>query len=307
MKRFRDSLLQGKFTISAELMLNRESNAAEVREQCQRLIGLVDAVQVTDNPWPWVQMSPLAAAALVLQEGLDALPVLTCRDRNRIALISDLLGLQALGVSSVMLVRGYRMSKEHQVPARSVFELRGRELLAIAEQMSQSGSPRGSEGLLTGTNAAVFKPQPGWKAESLLEKASAGARFMHTQLCMNLDTLQAYLSHLIEARVTWQFSTIVTLAVLPSAETALWLKNNLRDSLVPDSLIQRLQSAPDPEQEGINICAELIRRVAELPGVSGVHIFTPGKPELIAQAITQAIQQSGMRKQDEIYPSGEIV
>jgi methylenetetrahydrofolate reductase (NADPH) len=295
LKRFRDSLLQGKFTISAELMLNRESNAAEVREQCQRLTGLVDAMLVADNSWPWVQMSPLAASALVLQEGLDALPVLTCRDRNRVALISDLLGLQALGVTAAMLVRGYRMSKEHQVPARSVFELRGRELLGIAEQMSQSGGPgggpRGSEGLLTGTNAAVFKPQPGWKAESLLEKAQAGARFMHTQLCMNLDTLQAYLSHLIEARVTWQFSTIVTLAVLPSAETALWLKNNLRDSLVPDSLIQRLQNVPDPEQEGINICAELILRVAELPGVSGVHIFTPGKPELIAHAI----QQSGVR------------
>jgi methylenetetrahydrofolate reductase (NADPH) len=307
LKRFRDSLLQGKFTISAELMLNRESNAAEVREQCQRLTGLVDAMLVTDNSWPWVQMSPLAASALVMQEGLDALPVLTCRDRNRVALISDLLGLQALGVTSAMLVRGYRMPKEHQVPARSVFELRGRELLAIAEQMSQSaaaGSGSASAaGLLTGTNARVFKPQPGWKADSLLEKAHAGARFMHTQLCMNLDTLQDYLSHLIEARVTWQFSIIVTLAVLPSAEMALWLKSNLRDSLVPDPLIQRLQNAPDPEQEGIRICAELMRKIAELPGVSGVHIFTPGKPGLIARAI----EQSGMRNQDEISPAGEIV
>jgi len=300
LKRFRDSLLQGNFTISAELMLNRESNAAEVHEQCQRLSGLVDAMLVADNSWPWVQMSPLAASALVLQEGLDALPVLTCRDRNRIALISDLLGLQALGVTSAMLVRGHRMSREHQVPARSVFELRGRELLAIAEQMSQSGGsggaagggPKGSDGLLTGTNARVFRPQAGWKAESLLEKAHAGARFMHTQLCMNLDTLQAYMSHLIDARVTWQFSIIVTLAVLPSAETASWMKSNLRDSLVPDAVIQRLQNASDPEQEGIEICAEQIRQIAELPGIGGVHIFTPGKPELIAHAI----RQSGKRQ-----------
>ncbi len=287
-------------------MLNRESNAAEVREQCHRLSGLVDAMLVADNSWPWVQMSPLAASALVLQEGLDALPVLTCRDRNRVALISDLLGLQALGVTSAMLVRGYRMSKEHQVPARSVFELRGKELLGIAEQMIESdgpgGGPRGSEGLLTGTNARVFRPQPGWKAESLLEKASAGARFMHTQLCMNLDTLQAYMSHLIEARVTWQFSTIVTLAVLPSAETALWMKTNLRDSLVPDSVIQRLKNAPDPEQEGIKICAEHIRHIAELPGISGVHIFTPGKPELIAHAI----RQSGKREPSECFGVGKI-
>jgi len=296
MKRFRDSLLQGKFTISAELMLNRESNAEDVQEQCQRMKGLVDALLVADNSWPWVQMSPLAASALVLQEGLDPLPMLTCRDRNRIALISDLLGLQALGVSSAMLVRGYRMPKEHQVPARSVYELRGRELLGIADQMSRGdgpgGGPRGSAGLLTGTNAAVFKPQPGWKAETLLEKANAGARFMHTQLCMNLDTLRDYMSRLIEARVTWQFSTIVTLAVLPSAEMAVWLKNNLRDSLVPDGHIQRLQNASDPEQEGIKICAELIQAVAEIPGIAGVHLFTPGKPELLSRAI----QESNMHK-----------
>jgi methylenetetrahydrofolate reductase (NADPH) len=296
LKSFRDSLLQGNFTISAELMLNRESNAAEVREQCQHLSGLVDAMLVADNPWPWVQMSPTAAAALVLQAGLDALPVLSCRDRNRIALISELLGLEALGVTSAMLVRGYRMSREHQVPARSVFELRGRELLAIAEQVSESSRSAGGQGLLAGTNSRVFRPQPGWKAESLLEKARAGARFMHTQLCMNMETLQAYMLQLIEARVTWQFSIIVTIAVLPSAETAVWMKSNLRDSLVPDAVIQRLQNASDPEQEGVNIGAGLIQQIAEVPGVSGVHIFTPGKPELIARAI----QQSGIRKQVEI-------
>jgi len=293
LKSFRDSLLQGNFTISAELMLNRESNGAEVREQCQHLNGLVDAMLVADNSWPWVQMSPTAASALVLQAGLDALPVLSCRDRNRVALISELLGLKAMGVTSAMLVRGYRMSKEHQVPARSVFELRGRELLAIADQVSESCRSTGGQGLLTGTNARVFRPQPGWKAETLLEKASAGARFMHTQLCMNLDTLQAYMSRLIEARVTWQFSIIVTIAVLPSAETAMWLKSNLRDSLVPDAIIQRLQNASDPEQEGVSIAAGLIQQFAEVPGVSGVHIFTPGKPGLIARAI----RESGMRKQ----------
>jgi methylenetetrahydrofolate reductase (NADPH) len=302
LKPFRDSLLQGNFTISAELMLNRQSNAADVRGQCQRMTGLVDALLVADNSWPWVQMSPLAASALVLQEGLDALPVLSCRDRNRIALISDLLGLQALGVTSAMLVRGHRMPKEHQVPARSVFELRGRELLAIAEQVSEDCRSSGGQGLLTGTNARVFKPQPGWKAETLLEKAHAGARFVHTQLCMNPETLQAYLSRLIEARITWQFSIIVTIAVLPSAETALWLKSNLRDSLVPDAVIQRLQNSSDPEQEGVEICAEQIRKIAEMPGIAGVHIFTPGKPELVAHAI----RESGLRKHGEFHEPPKI-
>lgn len=295
MKRFRDSLLQGNFTVSAELMLSRESNADDVREQCRRMRGLVDAMLVTDNPWPWVQMSPLAASALVLQEGLDSVPVLTCRDRNRVALVSDLLGLQALGVTSAMLVRGYRMAKEHQVPARSVFELRGKELLAVAEQMSQSGGPAGSAGLFTGTNARVFRPQPGWKAESLAEKAGAGARFMQTQLCMNLDTLRTYVNRLIEARITWSFSIIVTIAVLPSAETALWLKSNLRDSLVPDRIIRQLQNAKDAEQEGITIAAEQIRLLAQQPGISGVHVFTPGKPGLVAHAI----RESGIRQPAE--------
>ncbi len=129
---------------------------------------------------------------------------------------------------------------------------------------------------------------------------------MHAQLCMNLDTLQDYMSHLIEARVTWQFSIIVTLAVLPSAETASWLKSNLRDSLVPDAIIQRLQNSSDPEQEGIKICAEQIQRIAELPGISGVHLFTPGKPELIAQAIRQSGLRKSVENHDKNYGRGKI-
>ncbi len=136
-KRFSE-VVQGKtFAISAELTLRSDSTVDEVRRQADELGGLVDGIQVTDNPYGWVQMSALSASAILLELGVDPVPVLTCRDRNRMALESDLMGLQALGVSSLMLMRGHRVPKNHAVQAKSVFDLTGRELIALAASLDR--------------------------------------------------------------------------------------------------------------------------------------------------------------------------
>jgi 5,10-methylenetetrahydrofolate reductase len=288
---FREKILGSKFTITAELTLARDSTASELRRQVEGLKGLVDGIQVADNPWAWVQMSSVAASALVLQQGVDAIPVLSCRDRNRLALQSDLLGLRALGVSSAILVKGHRMPKEHQVPARSVFELSGKELVAMGRELADEISPGPVADFLIGTNARVFRPQPGWQPESLGERARAGAQFMQTQLCLNIDTLRLYMQRLVEARLTWKYAIVATVAVMPSAKTAQWLKLVLKDALVPPALVQRLEEAADPEREGVSICAEAIREIAEIPGVSGVHVFTTGEASLVPEAI----RASGLR------------
>jgi methylenetetrahydrofolate reductase (NADPH) len=282
--------MQGeKFTLTAELTLNRSSTADEVRRQADVLARYVDAVQVTDNPHAWVQMSAVSAAAILLSHGIDPLPTLTCRDRNRIAIESDLLGLRAMGVSSLILTRGDKVPKKHAVQAGNVFDITGRDLIALAASFEDEESP--ARGFFIGTGARVFRPKRDWTADSLAARAAAGARFLQTQMCFNLDSLRHYMRAMVEAKLTWRYSVIVSLAVLPSAVTAQWVKKNISDSRIPKPIIQRLEQASDPQQEGIRICAELMQEISEIPGVSGISLMTTGD----ADAIPAAIEASGLR------------
>jgi methylenetetrahydrofolate reductase (NADPH) len=286
LKSFSEAIRGASFVIAAELTLKRESTTADVRQQAEALGRYVDGIQVTDNPYGWVQMSALSASALLIDHGIDPVPVLTCRDRNRMALESDLLGLQALGVTSLMLIRGHRVPKDHVMPAASVFDMAGRELIALAASLNS--------GFFIGTGARVFRPGPRWQADSLTTRSAAGAGFVQTQLCFNMDILRRYMKQFVAAEATRDLPVLVSLAPLPSATTARWLKKNMSDSRIPDALIKRLEEARDPEREGIAICAELMQEISEIPGVSGVNLMTTGDPK----AIPSAIRASGMRSEE---------
>lgn len=281
----------GKFAISAELSLTRQSGAGDIQRQAGLFQGLVDGLQVTDNPLAWVNMSALAASALLLREGMDPVPVLTCRDRNRIGLHSDLLGLRALGVDSLLLLRGRRVGRNHALHATTVFDITGRDLIAMAGSMNEDESLGPGRPFLIGAGARVYRAKPDWQAESLREKAAAGARFLQTQICYNIDLLRHYQQRLVAARMTWNYAVIVSLAPLTSADMARWVKENMPDSKIPKALVDRLEKAADPRREGIALCAEAMRMLTEVPGVSGVHLVTTGEPELLAQVI----RASGLR------------
>jgi len=280
---FRKAVQGDSFAISAELTVHNESSADDVRRQAHELAGLVDGIQVTDNPYAWVQMSALAAATILIEDGFDPVPIMTCRDRNRLALQSDLMGLQALGVGSVMLMRGHRVPKDHAVRASTVFELTGRELIELAASLG--------EDFFIGTGARLFRPGPNRPAESLTRRAAAGARFLQTQLCFNMEILERYMKRFIAAGLDRHYSILVSLSPLPSASTARWVRKHMSDSRIPAATIQRLEEAGDPQQEGIAICAELMQQISEIPGVSGVNLMTTGDPG----ALKATIQASGLR------------
>ena len=283
MKTFREAVQGEQFSITAELTVSRDSTADDVRRQADALCKYVDGIQVTDNPYAWVQMSALSAAGILIDHGVDAVPIMTCRDRNRIALQSDLLGLQALGVTSLMLMRGHRVPKNHSVPASTVFDLTGRELIAMASSIDHT--------FFIGAGARVFRPGPRWQAESLTVRAAAGAGFIQTQLCFNMEILRRYMDRFVQAELTRHYAVMISLSPLPSATTARWVKENMSDSRIPDAVIKRLEDAKDPKQEGIMICAELMQEISKIPGVSGINLMTTGDPE----AIPAAIQASGLR------------
>lgn len=291
MRKFREAVQSETFSISAELTLKRETTSSDINQQIDVLGEIVDGIQITDSPWSWVQMSPIAASALLLKRGVDPIPILTCRDRNRIALQSDLIGMRAIGVTSLLLTRGRRVPKEHHIPATTVFDTTGRELIGMANALNEEPSTAPNEQFFIGAGAKLFLPHKNWRAESLAARAKAGARFLQTQLCFKPDVIRAYIEALVKTKLTWRYSVMISLTTLPSAKTALWLKNNMPDSRIPDHVIKRLEDAVDEEQEGIKICAELMQEISQIPGVSGVNLMTMGN----ADSIPAAIDASGLR------------
>jgi 5,10-methylenetetrahydrofolate reductase len=288
---FREALLSQDFSISAELSLKRESIAIDVHRQVDALDQLVDGIQVVDNPWSWVQMSAVAAAGLVQQKGADPIPLLTCRDRNRVALYSDLLGLRAMGVTSVLLTYGKNLQSKIQLKAKEVFDTTGTEFVSVANKLNNDPALGAGENFFIGTGARVFRPGAEWPAKSLKARVDAGARFMQSQYCFDTDAIRAYADALVRLKLTWKCAVIISLAVLPSANAAIWFKKNMPAVNIPVKLVERLNSASDPELEGIKICTELMQEISEIPGVSGVNLMTMGDPELIPEVI----KASGLR------------
>jgi methylenetetrahydrofolate reductase (NADPH) len=288
LKTFRDAIRTRPFTVTADLALDRSTDAAAVRRQARLLGPLVDALQVPDAHDGRLQMSGQAAASLLLAEGVDPLVHLTGRDRNRIALENDLLGLGALGVTSLLLTRGEELPAGYKPPTRQVLELSGEDLVTTAVQLGEDESIAAVPGFCVGTAATVFAPKAGWKPKALQARVDAGVAFVQTQICFNMKTLRRYMEHLVAARLTWRCAVIVSLAVLPDAASARVLKQYLHGAVLPEKLVQRIGQAADPEQEGILVCAEKIQRLREIPGVSGINLMTPGPPDLLVEAIRAA-------------------
>ncbi len=276
----------------AELSLQREASRSQIEAQVQLLRPLADAMQISDIPLAWTQMSALAASCLVLESGMDAVPVLTCRDRNRIALTSELLGLRALGVRSVILTRGHRVPKNHPLQASTVFDTTGRELVALANELNEDESADSGDRMLIGTGARVFRPGHQWRGESLKDRSEAGAEFIQTQLCFDIELLKEYMARLVELRLTWSYSVIVSLTPLPSVKTAEWIQRRMSDSKIPAAVLEQLEQADDQRAEGIALCAAAMREIVKIPGVSGINLMNTGDSE----AVAEAIEASGLRE-----------
>jgi len=288
MIRFKDAIHTQKFALSADLALDRGSDAGQVSRQARLLAGVFDAVQVPDCPGGRLQMSAQAAAHVVLQAGVDPVVHLSGRDRNRIALESDLLGLGIAGVTSVLLMRGEELPADYRPATKQVFELSGVDLITVARQLGEDESVTGAPGFLIGTTTTVFNPKRGWQPRALQARVDAGAHLIQTQLCFNMKALRRYMEHLVAAQITWRCAVIVGVAVLPTAVSARWLQENLRGSLMPEKHVRRLAQAKDPEREGIMVCAEILQKLQDIPGVSGANLMTPGDPATLLEAVRMA-------------------
>ena len=286
---FKDSLKTKDFVVTAHVNLTEAPDAESLLRQGEILRPAVDAVQLSDSAQ--IHMSGIAAAALLIQQGIDPIVHMNCRDRNRIALQKDLIGAAALGVTSVLLMRGKTIPDGNKLDARNVFDIPALELMAYIQILKQAEDTSLVSEFLVGANAKVFDPEADWTPTNLIRKCDAGANFIQLQICFDLDVARNYMARIVASKLTHKVSFIMALAPLPSADVARWVRENVKGALVPEPIIERLEQASNPEREGIEICAELMQELATIPGVSGINLLTLGKLE----AIPAAIEASGVR------------
>jgi len=291
LKTFKDAIRHGGFAVSAEIFLRPESDAESIRQQATVLKGLVDGILITDNQYGQLHMSPLVAAGFLLDVGVDPIVQLTSRNRNRIALVSDLLGAGALGVTTLLLAAGERAPKGFEPRPKPVLDLKAIDLIQTAATIRADERLRKRPDFLIGGLVTPVSPGPKWKPAKLLEKIEAGAQFIQTHLCMNIGLLSRYMKRLVGDGLIHKTSVIVSLAVLQSADDARWLKENRPNVLIPDDLIDRMDKTANPRDEGVAICAEIIRELQDIPGIEGVSLMATRD----LTAIPRALRAAGIR------------
>lgn len=286
---FKDALKTKDFVITAQLNLADAPDRESLIRQASVLCPAVDAVQLTDSKRP--HMSGIAAAALLIQQGVDPIVQMNCRDRNRIALQKDIIGAAALGVTSVLVTRGAKIPNSKKLGVRNVFDTPALEFMTYIQELKNNEDAPLVSDFRIGANAELFDPETDWLPRNLTRKCDAGTNFVQLQLCFDLDIVRNYMARIVSSKLTHKASFIMALAPLPSADAARWVRDNVKGALVPDAIIRRLEQASDPQTEGIAICAEMLRALTTVPGVSGVNLLTFGNLE----AIPSSIEASGVR------------
>jgi methylenetetrahydrofolate reductase (NADPH) len=272
-------LSSGDFVVTAEITPPVSADPAEFVSRALPLKGLATAVNVTDGAGAKVHLSSLAAAHFLVQNGIEPLFQMTCRDRNRLALQGDILGAAALGIRNILVLAGDDPTAGDQPDAKAVFDLNTRELLSIADVLRRKGElPTGTKvagklPLVLGAADVPIDPPPGWEPKGLMAKAASGADFVQTQFCMDVGVVRRYAARL--AQSGFDKPILVGVAPIPSARSARWMREKLFGTLIPDALVERLEKAADPKREGRLICIEVLQQLAEIPGIAGAHIMAP--------------------------------
>jgi methylenetetrahydrofolate reductase (NADPH) len=282
-----------KFVVTAELAPPASGDPQALLAHALPLRGLADAVNVTDGAQARASMSSLAAATILVRNDIEPILQMSCRDRNRIALQSDLLGAAALGIRNLLMLRGDDPAAGDQAEAKAVFDLDTQALVATAVMMRDRGELPSGRALrdrpdfFIGATDAPIDPPQGWKPDKLKAKVEAGVQFVQTQFCMDVDVMKRYLRRLDDEGLGSRLSILVGIAPLASAQSAVWMRENLFGVIIADAIVRRMQQAADARAEGRRICVELMQQFRALPGVAGVHVMAPRNESALAPTLAE--------------------
>ena len=290
--------IDGKeFIVTAEY-LPRTGAGTQIVEDCARIFknGPV-AVNVADNHYG-VAMSSLAASVILGRAGIEPVFQMVTRDRNRIALQSDLLGAASLGIKNVLCLSGYHQSLAGCPESANVFDIDSIQLLATVKKMSGEGllldgtKIEGAFSMLAGAAANPFLKPLELNIMRLKKKVKAGAAFIQTQAVFDVEEFQRWLETARSEGIIEKVAILAGVLPLTGAAEAKKINETYTDFSIPVEMIARLESAGDEEEqlkEGIAICAGLIRQIKGLPGLRGIHIFSGGNETIVPALVSAAI------------------
>jgi len=274
-------LKAGHFAFTGELGPPRGTDPEEVRKKAAHLKGHVDAVNITDNQTAVVRMASWAACLLVLQEGLEPNFQMVCRDRNRLAMQADILGISAHGIRNMLCLSGDHQKFGDHPNAKGVFDIDSMQLIQMVKRMRDEGKfLSGAEiekppGIFIGAAANPFADPFDWRVYRLAKKIDAGVDFIQTQCIYNMKKFREWMKQANDMGLTEKAYILAGVTPMKSVGMARYMKNNVPGMDVPEEIIQRLQGAGKGKvaEEGIKIACEQIEEFKQMKGVSGVHLM----------------------------------
>ena len=289
-------LQSGQFAVTGELGPPQSASPDVIREKAKLLVDNVDAVNFTDGQTAIVRMSSFGAAMIAMQEGLEPTVQMTCRDRNRIAIQMDVLGLAANGIKNFLCLTGDHQSFGNHPQAKGVFDVDGIQLLQMVKNMRdekkfQCGDEMDVEPrLFIGAAANPFADPFDFRATRLAKKVAAGADFIQTQIIFNVEKFARWMEEVRSRDLHKQVYIIAGVAPIKGVGAAKYMKKNVPGMDVPDAVVERLSSAPKEQvkQEGINLCVDIIKQVKEIEGVAGVHVMAIEWEEAVHEIVEKA-------------------
>jgi methylenetetrahydrofolate reductase (NADPH) len=284
----------GKFAVTSEIGPPKSADANIIRKKCGMLKGFVDAANITDNQTAIVRLSSIAAASILLQEGIEPVAQMTVRDRNRIAIQSDILGAAALGVKNVLCLSGDHQIFGNHPQSKNVFDVDSMQLIRMLKDMRdekkfQCGDEIDVEPrLFLGAAANPFADPFEFRVDRLAKKIDAGVDFIQTQGIYDVPRFEQWLNEANDRGLTEKVYILGGVIPLKSAGAAKYIKNKVAGMMVPDELIDRMKNAGDPKQEGIKIAIETIERLKNMKGVHGVHVMAIEWEEKVPEIVKES-------------------
>ena len=283
---FERMLEAGQFTVTAEIGPPMTADGENVRRKACDLKNYIDAAYVTDNQTAMVRMSSIAAAKLIADEGLEPVVQMVCRDRNRIAIQSDLLGAYALGLRNLLVLSGDHQCFGNHPQAKNVYDVDSVQLIKALNTLQDSGifmsgsackmAPR----FFIGGAGHPFADPLELQVMRVKKKIDGGARFITTQAIYDIDKFTRWMELIrkwdLHKRAYFQAGVCVNKSLKSLQMTKL-----VAGMDVPDHLIERMEKADDKQAEGVNIAVDLLTRIREVDGVSGIHIMAVGWESIV--------------------------
>jgi len=284
-------LKHGHFAVTTELGPPKNADPEIVRTKARLLRGCADAVNITDNQTAIVRMSSIAAGVIAGQEGLEPVIQMTCRDRNRLAMQSDLLGAYALGMRNVLCLSGDHQTFGNHPQAKNVHDIDSMQLVQMVVGLRDRGCFQCGEEIkgdnprfFVGAAENPFGDPFDWRPYRLAKKAKAGADFIQTQLVFNVPRFREFMRRVVDLGVTEKLSILAGVGPLKSPAAARYMRDQVPGMDVPDEIVERMEAAGRGIEDkkaraaayretGIQICVEMIDELREIQGVAGIHLM----------------------------------